>query len=103
MDYGGWYNIDDPEREFYSLNNCNFVAAMSRATVNTRYVRHFNVIYCEPYSGGSLSSSPVSSHFATLTATPRRDHFRIFTVSLTISKNQSKSVSRSLLTSTLTR
>jgi dynein heavy chain, axonemal len=56
MDYGGWYNIDDPEREFYSLNNCNFVAAMSRATVNTRYVRHFNVIYCEPYSGGSLTS-----------------------------------------------
>jgi dynein heavy chain len=56
MDYGGWYNIEDPEREFYSLVNCVFAAAMSRATVSHRYVRHFNIIYCEPYSSGSLAS-----------------------------------------------
>ena len=56
MDYGGWYNVDDPEREFYSLVNCNFAAAMSRASVSLRYIRHFNVVYCEPYSDSSLTA-----------------------------------------------
>jgi dynein heavy chain, axonemal len=55
MDYGGWYNVEDPEREFYHLVNCVFAAAMSRAGVSARYVRHFNVLYCEPYSAESKS------------------------------------------------
>lgn len=53
MDYGGWYNVEDPEREFYHLINCIFAAAMSRAGVSNRYVRHFNAIYCVPYSSES--------------------------------------------------
>jgi dynein heavy chain len=56
MDYGGWYNVEDPEREFYNLINCIFAAAMSRATVSTRYIRHFNILYCEPYSAESKSA-----------------------------------------------
>lgn len=54
MDYKGWYDIDNPEREFRQLVNCRFCAAMSRDTISARYVRHFNSIYCEPYSENSL-------------------------------------------------
>jgi dynein heavy chain len=55
MDYGGWYDIENPEREFRALTNCRFIAAMSRNTITSRYIRHFNTIYCEPYSADSLS------------------------------------------------
>jgi dynein heavy chain, axonemal len=59
MDYQGWYDIDTPEREFRKLTNVRFAAAMGppgdgRNSVSSRYIRHFNVIYVEPYSEESL-------------------------------------------------
>lgn len=61
MDYEGWYDINSPEREFRKLTNVRFIAAMGppgdgRNSVSPRYVRHFNVIYIEPYSEDSLQS-----------------------------------------------
>jgi dynein heavy chain len=61
MDYEGWYDINSPEREFRKLTNVRFVAAMGppgdgRNSVSARYVRHFNVIYIEPYSEDSLEA-----------------------------------------------
>lgn len=55
MDYGGWYDIENPEKEFRALINCRFITAMGRNTISSRYIRHFNTIYCEPYSSDSLS------------------------------------------------
>ena len=55
MDYGGWYDVAMPEREFRYLNNCTFITAMGRNTISPRYIRHFNVVYCEPYAQESLS------------------------------------------------
>jgi dynein heavy chain len=59
MDYGGWYDIDTPEREFRQTVGVRFVTAMGppgggRNSITARYVRHFNVIYVEPYSSESL-------------------------------------------------
>ena len=59
MDYGGWYDIDTPEREFRKTTNVRFAAAMGppgdgRNSISSRYIRHFNVIYIEPYSPDSL-------------------------------------------------
>jgi dynein heavy chain len=71
MDYGGWYDIENPEREFRSLINCRFIAAMGRNTITSRYIRHFNTIYCEPYSAESLSqifSTILDWMFATATS-----------------------------------
>jgi len=61
MDYGGWYDIDTPEREFRSTVKVSFTAAMGppgggRNSITNRYVRHFNVLYIEPYSDNSLNS-----------------------------------------------
>ena len=61
MDYEGWYDINSPEREFRKLTNVRFVAAMGppgdgRNSVSARYVRHFNIIYIEPYSEDSLQA-----------------------------------------------
>jgi dynein heavy chain len=61
MDYGGWYDIDTPEREFRYINPVRFVVAMlpplgGRGEITNRYVRHFNVIYVEPYSNDSLTN-----------------------------------------------
>ena len=60
MDYGGWYEIDTNEKEFRFLQQIKFVTAMGppgggRNSITARYVRHFNVIYIEPYSNDSLS------------------------------------------------
>jgi dynein heavy chain len=60
MDYGGWYDIDTPEREFRATQNVSFTAAMGppgggRNSITNRYVRHFNVLYIEPYSDTSLN------------------------------------------------
>jgi dynein heavy chain, axonemal len=58
MDYGGWYDIDTPEREFRYTQKVSFVAAMAaagRQTITNRYVRHFNIIYVEPYSNESMN------------------------------------------------
>jgi len=58
MDYGGWYDIDTPEREFRYTQKVSFVAAMAaagRQTITNRYVRHFNIIYVEPYSTESMN------------------------------------------------
>jgi len=60
MDYGGWYEIDTPEREFRNIIKVCFVTAMGppgggRNSITNRYVRHFNVLYIEPYSDTSLN------------------------------------------------
>lgn len=60
MDYGGWYEIDTPEREFRTTQRISFVAAMGppgggRNSITNRYVRHFNIVYVEPYSDRSLN------------------------------------------------
>lgn len=59
MDYQGWYDIDDPERQFKRITNVRFAGAMGppgdgRNSISPRYIRHFNVIYVEPYSDESL-------------------------------------------------
>jgi dynein heavy chain len=59
MDYGGWYDIDTPEREFRRLTNVRFAGAMGppgdgRNSISARYIRHFNTLYIEPYSDDSL-------------------------------------------------
>lgn len=61
MDYGGWYDIDSKEKEFRTLAAIKFVTAMGppgggRNSITPRYVRHFNVIYIEPYSSESLNN-----------------------------------------------
>jgi dynein heavy chain len=61
MDYGGWYEIDTPEREFRNIQKVSFVAACGppgggRNSITNRYVRHFNIIYVEPYSDSSLNA-----------------------------------------------
>jgi dynein heavy chain len=61
MDYQGWYDINIPEREFRKLVNVRFAAAMGppgdgRNSISSRYIRHFNVIYVEPYSEDSLKN-----------------------------------------------
>ena len=61
MDYGGWYDIDSKEREFRALQSIKFVTAMGppgggRNSITGRYIRHFNVIYIEPYAQESLNS-----------------------------------------------
>lgn len=59
MDYKGWYDIDVPERDFRKLVNVRFAGAMGppgdgRNSISSRYCRHFNVIYVEPYADESL-------------------------------------------------
>jgi dynein heavy chain len=59
MDYSGWYDIDDPERPFRKIVNVRFCGAMGppgdgRNNISSRYIRHFNVIYVEPFSDESL-------------------------------------------------
>lgn len=61
MDYGGWYDIDTPERDFRTIQKVSFVAAMGppgggRNSITNRYVRHFNIVYVEPYSDNSLNA-----------------------------------------------
>ena len=60
MDYSGWYDIDTPEKEFRVVRDVKFAAAMGppgggRNSISPRYVRHFNVIYIEPYSEESMN------------------------------------------------
>jgi dynein heavy chain, axonemal len=60
MDYQGWYDIDSPEREFRKLEGVRFAGAMGppgngRNSISSRYIRHFNVLYVEPYSDSSLA------------------------------------------------
>lgn len=59
MDYGGWYDIDTNEKEYRQIVSVSFCAAMGppgggRNAISPRYVRHFNVIYIEPYSQESM-------------------------------------------------
>jgi dynein heavy chain len=59
MDYKGWYDILGEEKDFKNIINFTFITAMSppgagKIPVTLRYIRHFNVIYCEPYSSESL-------------------------------------------------
>ena len=60
MDYKGWYEIDSNEKEFRVIKDIRFVTAMGppgggRNSITSRYIRHFNVIYIEPYAQESLS------------------------------------------------
>lgn len=57
MDDGGWYDLDTKELRY--LKGINFVAAMlppvgGRNTVSMRYLRHYNLIYVEPFDNDSL-------------------------------------------------
>lgn len=57
MDHGGWYDLDT--KEFKNLCGINFVAAMlppigGRNFVTMRYMRHYNLIYVEPFDNDSL-------------------------------------------------
>jgi dynein heavy chain, axonemal len=61
MDYGGWYDFGTPDRDFRATRNVRFCAAMGppgggRASITNRYVRHFNIVYVEPYSVGSMNA-----------------------------------------------
>lgn len=54
MDYGGWYDVEDTN-EFKKIHGVKFCAAMgppgiSGNPITNRYVRHYNVLYVEPYS-----------------------------------------------------
>ena len=58
MDDGGWYDLDTKELKY--LCGINYVAAMlppigGRNTVTMRYLRHYNLIYVEPFDNDSLS------------------------------------------------
>lgn len=57
MDYNGWYDIDTNEKEFRRIIKVQFAAAMGsgRSPITNRYIRHFNVLYVEPYSNASLN------------------------------------------------
>lgn len=57
MDNGGWYDLDTKEQKL--LKGISFVAAMlppigGRNTVTMRYLRHYNLIYVEPFDNDSL-------------------------------------------------
>ncbi len=57
MDYGGWYDLQS--KEFKHLCGINFVAAMlppvgGRNVVTMRYIRHYNLLYVEPFDSESL-------------------------------------------------
>ena len=59
MDYEGWYELDG-EKEFRKTVGVTFCAAMQppggQKTITNRYVRHYNVVYVEPYSDTSLKT-----------------------------------------------
>ena len=57
MDNGGWYDLES--KEFKFLCDIAFVAAMGppsqgRNSITARYVRHYNVLYAEPFENSSL-------------------------------------------------
>jgi dynein heavy chain len=57
MDNGGWYDLDTKELKY--LCDITFVAAMlppvgGRNVVSMRYLRHYNLIYVEPFDNDSL-------------------------------------------------
>jgi dynein heavy chain, axonemal len=59
MDYKGWFDILGEDKDFKNILNFTFITAMSppgagKNNVTQRYIRHFNVIYVEPYSSASL-------------------------------------------------
>ena len=59
MDYEGWYELIG-EKEFRKTVGITFCAAMQPPggvkTITNRYVRHYNVLYVEPYSNESLKT-----------------------------------------------
>jgi dynein heavy chain len=59
MDYKGWFDILGEDKDFKNILNFTFITAMSppgagKNNVTQRYIRHFNVIYVEPYSSASI-------------------------------------------------
>lgn len=64
MDYGGWYDIG-AEKEFRTIQDVKFCAAMgppgiSGNPISNRYVRHYTILYIEPYS--ALSQQQIFSN-----------------------------------------
>jgi dynein heavy chain len=78
MDYKGWFDILGEEKDFKNIVNFTFITAMSppgagKNAVTLRYIRHFNVIYVEPYSSDSLKtifSTVMDWFFMQFEATP---------------------------------
>lgn len=57
MDNGGWYDLADKTWKY--LCDIIFITAMlpptgGRNPVTLRYMRHFNLLYVEPFEGESL-------------------------------------------------
>lgn len=57
MDYDGWYDLES--KEFKYLCDISFVAAMGppsqgRNSITARYIRHYNILYAEPFENSSL-------------------------------------------------
>jgi dynein heavy chain len=54
MDHGGWYDLDTKEWKF--LQDITFITAMlpSGTQVTMRYLRHFMLLYVEPFESDSL-------------------------------------------------
>jgi dynein heavy chain len=57
MDYGGWYDLET--RDFKHLQDITFIAAMlppggGRNLPTMRYLRHFSLIYLQPFESESL-------------------------------------------------
>ena len=60
MDYNGWYDREERGKPFRKIVDLLFVAAMGppgggRSDVTQRYIRHYNVISCLPFSESSLN------------------------------------------------
>lgn len=54
VDHGGWYDLDT--KEFKYLENITFVGAMlpSGTQVTMRYLRHYMLLYVQPFESDSL-------------------------------------------------
>jgi dynein heavy chain len=61
MDHKGWYEHETKITSFRKLVDISFVSAMcptsgGQAPITQRYLRHFNLVFCCPFSDDTLSS-----------------------------------------------